>query len=212
MSNPFHFYTEHHLIKLLGLKARNPAELLDGIKKVPQSSIYYHTHRFLQQHFYLSPEPPNDFAYWFTNVLNLGDLGEAFASVDTVEFRSMEALRNKFIDILEGYTAKNPVVCPDGQEFYFMACKTFILPTQYVAQNLEEFAEMLAGTSVSSLYFHIFEARMRLGRDESDFEAWFKSLGADTLAKELSRLDPYTITLEGLREKIIKMVRKYAEH
>ncbi|MEW6173163.1 MAG: DUF5752 family protein [Bacillota bacterium] len=212
MHNPFHFYTEQHLVKLLGLKARNPAELLDGIKKVPPSSIYYHTHRFLQQHFYLSPEPPNDFAYWFTNVLNFKELGEAFASVDTVEFKNMEALRTEFVKILEGYPVENPVVCPDGQEFYFMACKTFILPTQYIAHDLGEFAEMLARTSVSSLYFHIFEARMRLGRDESDFEAWFKSLGADSLARELSKLDPYTITLEGLREKIISMVRKYAKH
>jgi len=93
MNTPFHFHTQFHLVTLLGLKAKNSIELLDGIKKVPPSSIYYHTHRFLQQHHYLSPEPPNDFAYWLTNILNLKRLGEAFASVDTVSFANMEELR-----------------------------------------------------------------------------------------------------------------------
>ena len=42
-NKPFYFYTQYYLIQLLGIKARNPEELLKGIKKVPESSIYYHT-------------------------------------------------------------------------------------------------------------------------------------------------------------------------
>lgn len=211
MSEPFYFYTRCHLAKLLGLKARNPLELLEGLKQVPTSSIYYHTHRFLQQHHYLSPEPPNDFAYWIANVLNLKELSEAFASVNTVSFRNMEELRNQFIKILTEYISKGePVVySPLGQEFDFMSCATFILPTPYVAHNLKEFAEILSKVSISSLYFHIFEAKMRLEREENDFTAWFKGIGEEKLVEELSGLDPYTITLEGLRQKIIRIVRKY---
>lgn len=212
MITPFYFYTRLHLVKLLGLKAKNPFELLEGIKKVPLSSIYYHTHRFLQQHHYLSPEPPNDFAYWLTNVLNLKELGEAFASVDTIGFRNMEELRNEFIKILTEYISKGKpaVYSPEGQEFYFMSCVTFILPTNYVANNLKEFVEILSKISISSLYFHIFEAKMRLEREENDFTAWFRGIGEEKLAQELSRLDPYAITLEGLRQRIIRTVRKYA--
>lgn len=211
MSEPFYFYTRCHLVKLLGLKARNPLELLEGLKQVPTSSIYYHTHRFLQQHHYLSPEPPNDFAYWIANVLNLKELGESFVSVDTISFKSMEELRSEFIRILTEYIVKGkPVVhYPAGQEFHFMSCATFILPTPYVAHNLKEFVEILSKVSISSLYFHIFEAKMRLEREENDFTAWFKGMREEKLVEELSGLDPYTITLEGLRQKIIRIVRKY---
>jgi len=87
MNTPFHFYTQMHLIELLRIKAKNPVEILEGLKKVPTSSIYYHTHRFLQQHHYLSPEPPNDFAYWITEVLGLEELGESLAGVDTVSLK-----------------------------------------------------------------------------------------------------------------------------
>lgn len=90
-----------------------------------------------------------------------------------------------------------------------MSCATFILSTPYVAHNLKEFVEILSKVSISSLYFHIFEAKMRLEREENDFTAWFKGMGEEKLVEELSGLDPYTITLEGLRQKIIRIVRKY---
>jgi len=55
---PFRFYTRLHLSELTGLRAATLQQLLELIRKVPGSSIYHHTHRFLQQHQYLSPEPP----------------------------------------------------------------------------------------------------------------------------------------------------------
>ncbi|KPJ74126.1 hypothetical protein AMJ52_01825 [candidate division TA06 bacterium DG_78] len=207
----FYFKSNFHLVTLLGLKAKDPVELLEKIKKVPRASIYYHTHRFLQQHHYLSPEPPNDFAYWLINVLNLKDLGELFAGVDTVSFRNMESLRAEFIKILETYLSRSGRIaeCAEYHEFHFISCLTFILPTPYVAHSVKEFRGILSKISINSLYFHMFEARMRLERDENDFSAWFKSIGKNDLARTISKLDPYTITLEGLRKKIIETVSKY---
>jgi len=92
-----------------------------------------------------------------------------------------------------------------------MGCKTFVLPTPYFAHNLKEFIEILNKISINSLYFHMFEARMRLKRDENDFANWFRNMGEKKLAKDLLRLDPYNVTLEGLREDIINLVRKYAK-
>ena len=54
-----------------------------------EGSIYYHTHRFLQAYHCLTPEPPNDFAYWITDVQNDVVLGERLSSIDTVQFQSM---------------------------------------------------------------------------------------------------------------------------
>lgn len=214
MNSAFHFYTQAHLVKLLGLKARDPLELMEGIKTVPLSSIYYHTHRFLQQHHYLSPEPPNDFAFWLTDILNLSELGEAIASVNIISFKKIKDLRAEFVSILSNYLTKgkHTTTCPEGGEFYFKGCVTFVLPTPYVVNNLKEFAEVMDKISVNSLYFHIFEAPKRLARDENDFSAWFKGIGEIELAKKLSRFDPYTITLEGLRKKIKETVLKHVKY
>jgi len=213
MAEGFHFYTQHNLVELLGLRAKNPVELLENIKKVPIGSIYYHTHRFIQQHQYLSPEPPNDFALWLKDTLHLERLGEAFLDVDTVSFIDLEDLREELVRILDGYISRGEclVDCPICQEFDFMSCKIFVLPTSYTAKDLAEFVEILRRISIHSLYFHMFEARMRLKRPENDFSAWFKSIGQEDLAEEISRLDPYSLTLEGLRLKIIHMVKRYAE-
>lgn len=172
---------------------------------MPESSVYYHTHRFLQQHHYLSLEPTNDFAYWITNILNQEKLGEAFASVDVVSFKDLEELRLEFIRILNEYIKENRIVdCFPGHEFYFMGCITFVLPTPYIAHNLKEFIDIVKEVSINSLYFHVFEARMRLKRDDNDFTAWLKSIEEVELAKELLKLDPYTMTLEELRKKLSK--------
>jgi len=211
MTEPFYFCSELHLVKLLGLKAKNPVELLKHITQVPKASIYYHTHRFLQQHHYLSPEPPNDFAYWTTNILALEALGERLASVDIIRFTDIEDLRNEFIRILSDYIkqGKYCIDCEIGEDFHFMSCTAFVIPTPHVAHTIQEFLEIMPKVSIHSLYFHVFEARMRLGNEENDFSRWFRDSGQIKLAEELSRLDPYTITLEGLREKIIKSVSRY---
>ncbi len=211
MINSFYFYTRLNLVELLGIKARNVIELLKGIKEAPDASIYHHTHHFLQQHISLSPEPPNDFAFWTANSLGLDKLSERLASVDTVKFGRIKDLREKFIATLEAYLKEAPdqnINCPEGEEFHFMSCQTFVLPTPYKANNLQEFYDIVQKVSINSIYFHIFEARLRLEREGNDFSLWFESIGEKKLAKSLSRIDPYTMTLEGLRKKIVQLVGK----
>jgi hypothetical protein len=81
----------------------------------------------------------------------------------------------------------------------------------YVANNLMEFAEILKKVSIRALYFHIFEARMRLGSPENDFSQWLRGIGEEQLAAEISKLDPYNMTLESLRRKLIRMVRDHVQ-
>lgn len=214
MSEPFRFHTRLNLVELLGRKATTVLELLDGVREVPGASIYHHTHRFLQQHHYLSPEPPNDFAFWITGRLGLDDVGERLASVDTVRYRRINDLRAKYVEILEEVLAARRnswPVCQEGEEFHFMSSRTFIIPLPYVARDAAEFLDILETVSVNSLYYHVFESRLRLERGENDFAVWFESRGDHELAAALSRLDPYTITLEGLRREIIRLVRCHVQ-
>ncbi|HTL69897.1 MAG TPA: DUF5752 family protein, partial [Candidatus Eisenbacteria bacterium] len=98
---PFYFKTQLSLVYTTGLKARNLRELKDHLEVVPESSVFYHTHHFLQQHQFLTPEPPNDFAYWVTHVLQEDRMGERLASIDTVRFNSLAALREAMLAALE---------------------------------------------------------------------------------------------------------------
>jgi hypothetical protein len=200
---------------MLGIRVSNVPDLLEQIRLVPGSSIYYHTHRFLQQHNYLCPEPPNDFAFWITNALGLDGLGEQLASVDTIKFVRINDLRDAFSAIIEKSLQQKNVLtsrCHEGEEFHFMSCRTFVFATDHQAAGTAEFIQALRAISINSLYYHIFESRLRLGKVGNDFSLWFESCGQKKVADAIAKLDPYTITLEGLRRKIIKTVEKYAEN
>ncbi|MFH0771134.1 MAG: DUF5752 family protein [Candidatus Omnitrophota bacterium] len=210
---PFIFYTRLHLSELTGLRASTLGQLLELIKEVNGSCIYHHTHRFLQQHQRLSPEPPNDFAYWVTEVLGEDELGERLASIDIIQFTTIRSLREKIAATIAEYLDKNPLAkvrfSREGEEFNFIKSVSFILPTNYVAYDLKDFIDILSRITVDSIYYHIFEARLRLEKNTNDFSNWIgTSVGDEKLAKEISKLDPYTFTLEGLRNKVIKIVKR----
>ena len=210
---PFRFYTRMHLSALTGLRAAALEELLGLVRDVPGACIYHHTHRFLQQHQYLSPEPPNDFAYWMKEVLGENELGERLASIDTVQFMTIRELRDKIAATIADYLKENPAAgkrfAHEDQQFHFIKSMSFVLPTKYTAANLSEFADILKKVTIDSIYFHVFEARLRLEKGTNDFSLWMEtSLGDTDLAKRIARLDPYTQTLEDLRATIIQIVQK----
>lgn len=210
---PFRFYTRLHLTELTGLGASTLGQLLALIKKVPGSSIYHHTHRFLQQHQYLSPEPPNDFAYWVSEVLGEDELGEKLASIDTIQYSTIRSLRDKIAITIEDYLRNNALAklkfSRQGEEFHFIKTVSFVIPTNYITHDLKEFVDILNKITLDSIYFHIFEARLRLEKGNNDFSNWIESsIGEKELADEISRLDPYTQTLESLRNTIVKKVEQ----
>jgi len=210
---PFNFYTRLHLTELTGLKASNLSQLLGLIKKVPGSSIYHHTHRFLQQHQYLSPEPPNDFAYWVTEVLSEDELGEKLASIDTIQYPNIRSLRDKIVETIDGYIKDNSQAMlkfsREKEEFHFMKTVSFVLTTNYIANDLKEFIEILEKITMDSIYFHIFEARLRLEKYTNDFSHWIATSVMDRqLAEKISNLDPYTRTLDDLRKTLIEIIRE----
>jgi hypothetical protein len=212
-AEPFRFYTRLHLTELTGLRAANLVQLVRLLKSVPGGSIYYHTHRFLQQHQYLSPEPPNDFAYWVREILGEEKLGERLASIDIIQFSTIRSLRERIIETIEGYLVEHPEAKMrfprEGGELYFKKSVSFILPTQHVSYDLREFVEILKRISIDSIYFHIFEARLRLKKKTNDFSCWIEnSIGNRELALHIARLDPYVYTLEDLRRTITDLIER----
>ena len=119
---PFHFNSRTHLPELTSLKAKTLRELSDILKTVPDSIIYYHTHRFLEEHHSLTPEPSNDFALWVNDVLGDQVLGERLASVDTFSFPNLAALRGRLVTIMdEGLDSDSKTKeAAEGREFHFI--------------------------------------------------------------------------------------------
>jgi small-conductance mechanosensitive channel len=208
---PFQFSTRLHLKELTGLNARNLSQLVSRLNEVPDSVVYYHTHSFVEEYQFLTPEPTNDFALWVQDALGHDILSERLASIDTFEFPTIGALRQMIVGVIQDFLAKAPNEreAPLGNEFHFIKSISVVLPTPYVAHNLREFVGILRTVSIGSLYFHIFEARLRLQRVTNDFSLWLDDCLAEReLAEQITQLDPYNYTMENLREIIIKLCEK----
>ena len=208
---PFRFYAHVHLKEITGRKAHNLTELLEGLADVPGSVIYYHTHHFLEEHQFLSPEPANDFALWITGELGNELMGEKVASIDTFGFPTIAALRARIMAVIQEYLQSNQDyrTVTDDRAFYFIKSLSYILPTPYAAHDLREFVEVLRRISIHSLSYHVFEARLKLKKGVNDFSIWIEEcVGDKELADSLAALDPYLYTLENVRSKIIELVEK----
>jgi hypothetical protein len=81
-----------------------------------------------------------------------------------------------------------------------------------VAHDPSQFADQLAEVSIGSLLFHMFDAKLRLRSGENDFSRWFRDQGMAPLADAIKRLDPYSYTLDGLRQSIIALAKRYDSH
>ncbi|MBI4355151.1 MAG: hypothetical protein HY597_01700 [Candidatus Omnitrophica bacterium] len=210
----FQFYTRLHLRELTGLRAASLQQLATLLERVPDAAIYHHTHQFLQQYQYLLPQPPNDFAHWVSTVLGDEALGERLASVDPIAYGSLQELRRALIAVIRGHLRQRPLArlrtAGAGQEFYFVKSISFIVPTPYRVHSLAAFAAALQQVTIDAIYFHIFEARLRLGRPDNEFSLWLgQVLGERELAQQIASLDPYSRTLEGVRQTILDLLRPH---
>jgi hypothetical protein len=212
--NQFEFRSLLNMTLLTGLRARDLAELVQYMRTVPGAVIYHHTHHFLVQHQFLSPEPPNDFAYWVSNILLEERLGEELAAVDLLRFPTLRDLRNALIHVIQEFldSSSNLRTAPAGEEFHFMESVSYVMPTGVTATDLVEFETGLERVSLSSIAYHMFDARLRLEKGDNDFSRWLEqSQGERQLAEAFRKVDPYTHTWDGLRRRLLMMVNKRIE-
>jgi len=209
---PFLFQTERRLVSLTGIKAKNLKELLNALREVSGASIFFHTHhKYLSRHFE-KPVFYNDFAQWASTALQEQQLAEVLAAINLLEFTSIRQLRMKIINKIENHLSQDEErlrECVPGSEFHFCKSKSFVMPTGLIARDPVEFFKLLPNVTIVSLYYHFFEARLRLGRPTNDFSLWLADLGETELAAEIDRLDPYILTLDELKEAVIDLGRQY---
>lgn len=206
----FVFHTERRLVVLTGQRARNLQELLENIRSVSGSSIFYHTHQQYLSHHFEKPRFHNDFALWVSLELLEEALSERLASIDLLAFSSIRDLREAIEQMIAEHLGRiggRARDCMPGQEFHFCESKSFIMPSGLVADDVADFFAKLPQVAHTSLYFHFFESRLRLERPTNDFSAWLAYRGAEKAARAIDKLNPYRMTMEELREAIVALGR-----
>lgn len=207
---PFVFHTELRLAVVTGVTARDLRELRAGLASVPGSSVFYHTHQaYLTQHFQ-KPRYYNDFARWLSDAIREHALAERIAALDLLSFTSVRQLREAILALVDARIAESAEtpVAPEGERFFFCRSRSFVLPSGLVAHTVDDLFPAVARASNASMYYHFFEARLRLGRPTNNFSDWLIRMGRPDLAGEIDGLDPYIRTLDELRADIAALGRK----
>jgi len=193
---------------MVGRSARDEQQLLEAIEEIPLDSLSYHTHSFFLRHTYIAGPYPNDFATWAAIEVRDRVLGEKLGILDPYDFENPEALRSEIVNIIDEHLSQLQIIprVIYGEPFHFMQSRIIEVPTGLEARTLTEFRDILATVDASVVYYHNFEAILRLGRRKGDFALWMEEqLNLPELAQKISKLDFYMTSLESIRQGIIKL-------
>lgn len=208
---PFYFYSAATLIKIGREKAGNLGELLEGLRSCPDASIFQHTFQTLREHHFIREGFSNDFGHWAFAACNEVALAEQLSALDVREFTSVKDLRERLVSNVEKYLQKNPRSAgrPAFEPFYFCASEAVVIPTPFVARNLQEFAAAMRKVSLHTIHHHFIAARLRLKLNSNDFSVWLDGeLDLGKTADKVNRIDIYTSTLDDVRKAIIRTVEQ----
>jgi hypothetical protein len=193
--------------RLTGKKAANLAQLRDLLTTVSDESIKHHTYQyFLSGHIF---EYTNGFAHWVAQSLGEKALSERLSNIDPYSFPDINDLRQGLLCPIEERLKESPAPrdAMPGEELHFGEAITLVFPAGIRVQNLAEFLIGIKYIDKSSVYYHFYEARMRLGGDADDFSRWFlNALGNVSLADKMKAVDPFMHSLEGIRAHIVEAV------
>jgi hypothetical protein len=211
--NPFWFRECFLMPMPIGRKAVNLRELLEALREVEEPVLFYH---LLQSRLIQSQpevEYPNDFAIWAASALQDSRLAEKLSSFDPFEFDNLTQVRQAMVDAVEEYLWDLPNVpwARPGMEFHFCEASTVVMRSEISAENLGQFCQALHDVGLDSVYYHFFEARWRLGVQETDdFSYWIDSnFDLPQLVAAIRSIDVYFYTLPEIRTTLLNLVHQH---
>ena len=206
---PFQFIGCVELRQALDHRARDERELLDRLEDVPPGSIFYHTHGYFLRHRPITTAYGNDFAAWVAVHVRDQVLAERLAVINPFEMANLEDLREELMSVVHDHLLRLSTVprVEFGEVFHFQQSHIVEVPLGPAATTLQEFRTGLAEVDASAIYFHMVEARARLGRRSGDFAEWIRGgLGRPALADRIQRIDAYMTSLERVRARVLALV------
>ena len=208
-TEPFRFIGCVELRQSLDQRATDERELLDRLEDVPSGSVFYHTHGYFLRHRPITTAYGNDFAAWVAVHVRDQVLAERLAVINPFEFTSLELLREELLSVIHDHLVRLSTVprVEYGEVFHFQQSHIVEVPLGPAASTLAEFRQGVAEVDASAIYYHMVEARARLGRRSGDFAEWLRtSLGMTALAERIERIDAYMTTLERVRARVLALV------
>lgn len=206
---PFEFKQCSSILKSTGKKAKDLKELSDIIESISDESIFHHTYQYFMKGHIL--EYTNDFSQWAGESLEESSLSEQLSNIDPYDFTNINALRKELIRVIDNYldVFSKPREAMPGDEFHFNETVTFVFPVGIRVNNLAEFLTAIKFIDTGSIYYHFYEARIRLGSGIDDFSRWFEdAFDKKALAKKIRDIDPFMHNTEAIREHIIDVVEE----
>lgn len=205
---PFVFHGCLAVQELVGPEASDARALLEGLAHASNETLFTHTAGTMLRRPVQADAYPNDFALWVATELGDRALAERLAMVDVFDAGSLDALRANLVAVLEEHLHRGPAAVPVAVEpFVFLRTHVVPVPLGVATATLREFRDGLAEVHASALFYHVVEARYRLGRDRSDFADWAEQgLGQPDLAARLARIDAQVGSLERLRDRCLTVL------
>lgn len=193
-----------------GEEAQTLREFRERMKRIPEGSLYYHFWGHLLGPLAEEREFNNDFAEWAA--FQVGDrvLAERLALVDPADYADTELLKDEILELVEErlHEEERIGVVGSDEPFHFIESQLVVFDTHRRATTPAELSSICPDLSQSSVFYHFVDARQRAPHGVDDFQLWLREFGDPLreVRKQLSQVDLYFSTLEGLRDELTEIL------
>ena len=206
---PFQFFTVAHVTRIGDQKANTVRELVMGVERCSDESIYHHMVEALGSEEDLAGRASNDFAKWAHGPANCEGLAELLGALDERYYASIEEMRNDLQTTVRDYIAAYPECADELASSPFCFCEGLELnvPLNLTASTLKELGTSIESMSNESFYLHFVASEARLDQQSNDFSIWLsENLGLDELARKIDEIDLTECTLEEAKQKVLQLI------
>jgi hypothetical protein len=209
---PFRFRDAVRLNCPTGVSAATLREFREAVERAEPGVLHHHLREVPLRFTFTFWDYPNDFAIWAANALENHALAERLAVLDPFHERDIETLRERVLEAAEtpaGDASGTLPVAP-GQEFYFSSSVSVEFDLGVEARTVADLIACLKEVPATSLYYHLFEGRLRTEDGWDDISLWLLGSGFERAAERLRDLDIYMASLESCRRVVLELLARDA--
>jgi hypothetical protein len=196
-----------------GTRAQNLREFRDLVRQVPAASLDYHFWGRLLRPDFDDPEFSNDFSSWARHGLHDHPLAERLGVIDPTDFEDLEGVRREIIEVVEQRLEESDWVpwARRDQQFHFLRSQIVVFDSPRRFAQPRELAAGFSSLPLTSIYYHVIDARRRTPQRTDDFRAWLSGFGESDkeLATRLGFIDPFLSTLSELRAQFAEALEAH---
>lgn len=207
---PFQFRDAVRITCPTGVSAATLREFRIALESCDTGVLHHHLRETALRFTFAMWDYPNDFALWAAEALERRALAERLAALDPFHHTDLETLRELLLEAVEleegDAGAHTPV--PVGQEFAFCRSLAVEIELDVQVSNLCELRRALGLVPASSLFHHLYEARLRNPAMQDDCSLWLAEIGELGAATRLADLDIYMLSLEDCRRVVLELLNE----